>query len=117
MKEKFEEFIFNRINKPNTSDVEDILSFFHERTFEKGELFKEGNTRIDKLGFLADGSARSFFINEKGNEITDQILQKNNFLSDIISVRTGEPSPTNRGDPGEIRSPNGSYGRCVELAQ
>lgn len=93
MKEKFEEFIFNRIRKPNAAEVEDILSFFRESTFDKGDRFKDGDTRIDKLGFLVNGSARSYFINEKGNEITDQILQKNNFLSDIISVRTGEPSP------------------------
>ena len=40
-----------------------------------------------------NGSARTYFINDKGDEITDEIVQKNNFLSDIISVRTGEKSP------------------------
>lgn len=93
MKEKFEEFILGRIKKPKKEEIDDVLSFFKEKTYKKGAHFKEGDTKIEKLGFLVEGSARSYFINEKGNEITDQILQKNSFLSDIISVRTGDPSP------------------------
>ena len=93
MKDIFEDFIFQRIEKPNKKEVEEILSNFQEQSLQKGDRFKEGDTLIDQLGFLVKGSVRSYFINEKGNEITDQILQKNSFLSDIISVRTGEKSP------------------------
>ena len=93
MKNQFEDFIYQRVKKPRDLEVQEILSTFSEQKLDKGALFKEGQTIIKKLGFLVDGSARSYFINDKGDEITDEIVQKNNFLSDIISVRTGEKSP------------------------
>ena len=94
MKNQFENFIYKRVKNPREGEVQEILSIFFEKKMDKGALFKEGHTVIKKLGFLVDGSARNYFINEKGDEITDEIVQKNNFLSDIISVRTGEKSPT-----------------------
>lgn len=93
MKNKFEDFIYQRVKKARDHEVQEILSIFSEKQFDKGLLFKEGNTVIKKLGFIVEGSARTYFINGKGHEITDEIVQKNNFLSDIISVRTEEKSP------------------------
>lgn len=93
MKKQFEDFIYRRVKKPKDKEVKDILSIFYEKDYNKRELFKKGNAVIKSLGFLINGSARTFFINDKGDEITDEIVQKNNFLSDIISVRTGEESP------------------------
>ena len=93
MKSQFKDFIYQRVKKPRDYEVQEILSIFSEKIFEKGEPFKAGNTAIKKLGFLVEGSARNYFINDKGDEITDEIVQKNNFISDIISVRTGGKSP------------------------
>lgn len=92
-KNRFEDFIYQRVKKPRDQEVEEILSIFSRKKYEKGALFKEENTVIKKLGFLETGSVRSYFISERGEEITDEILQKNNFLSDIISVRTDDISP------------------------
>ena len=86
MKNQFEDFIYRRVKKPRDHEVQEILSIFSEKKFEKGSLFKKQHTIIKKLGFLVEGSARTYFINDKGDEITDEIVQKNNFLSDIISV-------------------------------
>lgn len=94
MKNQFEEFIYRRVKNAKEHDVEEILSIFSKKQLDKGALFKEGHTVIRKLGFLVEGTARNYFINDKGDEITDEIVQKDNFLSDIISVRTGEESPT-----------------------
>ncbi len=93
MKNQFKEFIYHRVKKPRDHEVQEILSIFSENQLDKGALFKEGDTIIRKLGFMVDGSARSYFINDRGDQITDAIVQKNNFLSDIISVRTKEKSP------------------------
>jgi len=93
MKEQFEAFIYQRVTTAKEDDVKEILSIFNEQFFKKGTLFKEQDTVIRNLGFLATGSARSYFINEKGDEITDEVLQAENFLSDIISIRTNEKSP------------------------
>ncbi len=93
MKEKFENFIYKRLKKPKPSEIDDILSIFNEKHFEKKTVFKKKDSVIKHLGFLVSGSARSYFINEKGDEITDQILLKDNFLADIISIRTKKASP------------------------
>lgn len=93
MKSLLEAFIDKRVKNPKSLEVSEVLSIFSEKEYHKGALFKEQGTIIQELGFLTEGSARSYFINENGNEITDEILEKNNFLSDIISVRTGEKSP------------------------
>mgnify|MGYP002078466823 CR=1 FL=1 len=77
----------------NEDEVKEILSIFNEQLLEKGTLFKNQDTVIQNLGFLVSGSARSYFINANFDEITDEILQSNNFLSDIISIRTKEKSP------------------------
>ncbi|SEI75306.1 cAMP-binding domain of CRP or a regulatory subunit of cAMP-dependent protein kinases [Cyclobacterium xiamenense] len=93
MKKQFEDFIYQRVKRAKDHEVQEILSIFSKKKFNKGEPFKKENTAIKKLGFLVEGSARNYFINDKGDEITDQIVQINNFLSDIISVRTGDKSP------------------------
>ncbi len=90
---QFEEFIYHRVTTAKEDEVKDILSIFDEQVYKKGTLFKEQDTVIQNLGFLVNGSARSYFINEKGDEITDEVLQSKNFLSDIISIRTNEKSP------------------------
>ena len=93
MKEQIEAYIYTRVKAAKEEEVKEILSIFKEQHYEKGALFKTQDTVIQNLGFLAKGSARSYFINEKGVEITDEVLQANNFLSDIISIRTNESSP------------------------
>ena len=93
MKKQFEDFIYQRVKAAREVEVTEILSIFNEQVYEKGAHFKEQNTVIQELGFLVNGSARSYFINEKVDEITDEVLQSKNFLSDIISVRSNEKSP------------------------
>lgn len=93
MKEQFEAFIYQRVKTAKEAEVKEILFIFNEQLYKKGTLFKEQDTVIRNLGFLVNGSARSYFINEKGDEITDEVLQSKNFLSDIISIRTNEQSP------------------------
>ncbi len=93
MKNQFENFIYARLKHPKEQEVKDILSIFNEQLYKKGTLFKKQDTVIRNLGFLVTGSERSYFINDKGDEITDEVLQSKNFLSDIISIRTNEKSP------------------------
>lgn len=93
MKKQLEAFIYRRVKNAKAHDVEEILSIFYQQEYDKRELFKARDTIIQELGFLVNGSARSYFINEKGDEITDGILLEESFLSDIISVRTNEKSP------------------------
>lgn len=93
MKAQFEAFIYLRVGAAKLEEVVEILSIFQEQVYKKGALFKKQDTVIQNLGFLVSGSVRSYFINEKGDEITNEVLQSENFLSDIISIRTNEKSP------------------------
>lgn len=93
MKDQLKKFIYQRVKNPKDNEVKEILAIFTAKVFDKGSLFKKGDTLIKELGFLVNGSARSFFINDKGDEITNEIIQQRNFLSDIISVRTEKKSP------------------------
>ena len=93
MSRHLEDFIRLKVKNPNDQEVAEILEIFSERNYKKGALFKEQDTRIKDLGFLVHGSARSYIINTKGDEITGQISQKQTFLSEIISVRTTEKTP------------------------
>jgi CRP-like cAMP-binding protein len=92
MKDQFEEFIFQTAKAARDNEVQEILSIFSEKRFDKGALFKKQDTIIQELGFLVDGSARSYFINENREEITDEVLQKKHFLTDIISIRSFKKS-------------------------
>lgn len=93
MQNALHDFIYHRVVNAKKAEVQEILAAFSETTLDKGAFFKESDTVITSLGFLAAGSARTYFVNEKGVEITDEILDKNNFISDIISVRTGQKTP------------------------
>jgi len=93
MKQHLENFIYNRVKSPNEREVQEVLSIFTERCYKKGQFFKERNTIVQALGFLISGSTRSYIINKKGVEITGNIVQENNFIADIVSVRTNEKTP------------------------
>lgn len=93
MENRLEEFIYRRVKNAKKQEVDEILAIFNQKEYKKRDLFKKRDTKIEELGFLVKGSARSYFINDKGDEITDGILQEESFLSDIISVRTDEKSP------------------------
>lgn len=116
MQSQFEYFIYQRVKRPRDHEVQEILSIFSEKTIPRGTLFKKGNTVIKKLGFLISGSARSYFINDKGYEITDEIVQENHFLSDIISVRTDEKSPIIIDDYRKVHRSCSPYGQGVGVA-
>lgn len=92
MKDHFKDFIYQRVRTAKALEVEELLSVFNESLYSEGTVFEERNTVIKNPGFLANGSARSYFINEKGDEITDEVLQSNNFLSDITSIRSNKKS-------------------------
>ena len=93
MKEHLQDFIHKRVASPDETEIQAILQAFNEVTYNKGDLFKKQDTRIEHLGFLVSGSARSYFIKDNGEEISFDIHQEICFLSDIISVRSNKESP------------------------
>ena len=95
MKEQLEGFIRSKVKGPNEAEIAAILEIFQASKLVKGDLFKDHNQVCDKLGFVISGSTRHFVIKPNGEVVTARIVQENNFVTDIISVRTGEKTPIN----------------------
>lgn len=91
--DQFIEFIYHRVKSAKLDDVEEILAAFTEGEVAKGSYFKKPDTVIQELGFIIKGSARSWILNKNEAEVTVQIAVENNFISDIISVRSRKSSP------------------------
>lgn len=88
MKEQLEYFIKINLKNPKEEEIEAILEIFHLKHFDKDEHFKFPDTDFKKLGFIVEGSMRHYIVKNNGNEITGRISQKNDFVTDIISVKT-----------------------------
>lgn len=88
-----EELIRATIKKPLQKEIEAIEGIFVKRTFKKGELFKKGGATSKRLAFITQGSARHYLLTPKGDDITTLIVEKYNFVADLISVRQKNPNP------------------------
>lgn len=93
MKEQLADYIKSRLKNPNEEEIKAILEIFRLKHFKKGEFFKHHTKHCHQVGYIIEGSCRHFAIKNNGNEVTGKISQKNDFVSDIISVRTKEKTP------------------------
>ncbi|MFK8006661.1 MAG: Crp/Fnr family transcriptional regulator [Saprospiraceae bacterium] len=93
MKEQLEYFIRSRLKNPNNHEIKSILEIFHLKHFQKGEYFKRHENICKHLGFVLEGSVRHYAIKNNGSEMTGRISKKNDFVTDIISVRTKGETP------------------------
>lgn len=93
MKEHLEYFIRSNVKNPDEKEIRKITEVFRPKSFSKGHHFKHHSETCKKLGFLIEGSVRVYVTKENGNEITGRIIQKNNFVTDFIGVRTQQRTP------------------------
>ena len=93
MKDQLEHFIRLNVKNPNDKEIKAILEIFHLKHFQKAEYFKQSNKVSTEIGFIVEGSVRHYMVKNNGNEVTGRIYQKNNFILDLISVRTKEKTP------------------------
>lgn len=93
MKEQLEYYIRANLKNPKEEEIKDILDIFQLKKLEKGEIFKDHRKVCRNLGFIVEGSLRHFAVKKNGNEVTGRISQKNDFVTDIISVQTKAETP------------------------
>jgi len=93
MKSHLDQYIRDHVKAPKEAEIEAILNIFEERQYSKGIRFKKSNTISRELGFLVKGSVRSIIVKKNGEEATGQISLAKNFVADIVSIRTQEPTP------------------------
>jgi len=78
------------VKNPHAKEIEAIEAIFTKRSFKKGESFKSCDSVSKELAFILSGSARAYFVNDKGDEVTTSLIQHNHFFADFISVRTNQ---------------------------
>ncbi|BDU27115.1 Crp/Fnr family transcriptional regulator [Flavobacterium sp. GSB-24] len=67
--------------------LDDLITF---RTLKKGELLLTENQVCNEIVFIKKGILRSFFINHKGDEITNCFAFENEFMASFASFITEE---------------------------
>ena len=93
MKEQLEYYIRSNLKNPIEEEIIEILDTFHIKEFQKGDHFKCHSEVCNKVGFLVEGSTKHYVLKKNGDEVTGRLTLKNNFISDIISVRTKGRTP------------------------
>lgn len=93
MKEQLEYFIKATLKNPDEEDIKSILEIFYLKQLEKDDYFKHQDEFCKHLGFIIEGSFRHYAIKDNGDEITGRISKKNDFVTDIISIRTKARTP------------------------
>lgn len=70
--------------------------FLHEQlelvTLEKGEDFIASGEIQNRLGFVAEGLLRGFYINDKGEEVTTLFTAENGYATHYTALLNREPS-------------------------
>lgn len=90
MKQHLEHFIQATIVQPDEKEIQALLNIFHLTVYQKGHLLKQHNDICTFLGFIISGSVRLYTNKKNGEKITGRVIQHNNFVTDLISARTGK---------------------------
>ncbi|MEM8507881.1 MAG: Crp/Fnr family transcriptional regulator [Bacteroidota bacterium] len=93
VKETFECFIQANVTNPNKEELAAILEIFQERSYDRGGVFKHHNEICKELAYIVDGSMRLYVVKENGEEMTGNIVSKDNMVTDFISVRANQKTP------------------------
>jgi CRP-like cAMP-binding protein len=77
--------LFNCISKlvakpDNENDTRLLEQVFKKTTFTKGAFLEKENSVAQNLYFISNGFVRTFYFDE-GNEVTTQVLGRNNFIT------------------------------------
>lgn len=67
--------------------LDDLITF---RTLKKGELLLTENQVCNEIVFIKKGILRSFFLNHKGDEITNCFAFENEFMASFASFITAQ---------------------------
>jgi CRP-like cAMP-binding protein len=72
--------------------LDDLITF---RTLKKGDFLLKENQVCNEIVFIEKGILRSFFVNHKGDEITNCFAFENEFMASFASFITEEKAEEN----------------------
>lgn len=90
----FKHFLKN-ISPITDSEFHRTISYFKEEKIRKGNFFVKQNNVCQKVGFILEGTLRTYYINEKAEEITSCFCIENNLTTSYKSFILQEPSALN----------------------
>ncbi|MBL4623874.1 MAG: Crp/Fnr family transcriptional regulator [Flavobacteriales bacterium] len=90
----FQGFI-NRCTQSGNQEFAVIKSYFHVETYKKGEHYTQLGMVSRKLGFLSEGIARTYFIDNNAREITRRLAIAPTMASALKSFLTQKVSNEN----------------------
>ncbi|NEQ55266.1 MAG: Crp/Fnr family transcriptional regulator [Leptolyngbya sp. SIO3F4] len=93
MKDILERHLREKVQSPSDKEIEEILGLFEPKQFNKNDFIKRPYTISRNFFYLIEGSVRSVFLKENGEEITYKIHEVNSFITDLLSYRSDEITP------------------------
>ncbi|HAA16301.1 MAG TPA: Crp/Fnr family transcriptional regulator [Cytophagales bacterium] len=74
------------------NEAQEFLQAFTENQVAKGEYLLQPGKVCQHIHFIAEGLVRHYHADEAGQEITCDFTPEGRFLTDLMSLRSGEPS-------------------------
>ena len=87
--------VFQSIQDFSADELSLLDSLITFRTVKKGELLLTENQVCNEIVFIEKGILRSFFVNHKGDEITNCFAFENEFMASFASFITKEKAEEN----------------------
>ena len=84
MTNNFKNFI-RQITPLSETEFEQTIIFFAEKTLQKGDFFVKQNKVCRQIAFINKGSLRTFYINDKAEEITSCFCTENSLTTSYKS--------------------------------
>jgi CRP-like cAMP-binding protein len=87
--------VFPFLNELSSDDISDFLKHTRILSLNSGEIFlKEGSLKSE-IYFIGKGLIRTFFVDERGNEITNMLRYENQVIASYEAVFFNKPSRFN----------------------
>lgn len=87
--------VFQSIQDFSSEELELLDSLIAFRTLKKGDFLLTENQVCNEVVFIKKGILRSFFVNHKGDEITNCFAFENEFMASFASFITQEKAEEN----------------------
>ncbi len=85
-------FVFPFINELSTDDVFEYLKHTRILKLNSGDIFLKQGSRKSNIYFVREGIIRSYYVNEKGEEITNRLRYENQVMASYEIDILQEPS-------------------------
>lgn len=91
MKTKFKAFL-NSLTRITSAEWEQSIALFEVQTLKKGDFFVRQDSVCKQIAFINSGTLRTFYLNEKAEEVTSCFCTENSMTTSYKSFILQSPS-------------------------